>query len=188
MSEKKSVVKKKSPAAKKRAPRAKKAEESVSFVEHKAAEAPKAEHKPHAPKTAKPKLLPQAPVFEGTGRRKTSVAHVYLYKGSGKISVNSKTPEQYFCNRQVLLNMLAKPIKEINVENSFDIQASVFGGGIPSQADAIRMGIARALVAADPKNRVQLRSSDLLRRDPRVKERKKYGLKRARRAFQYTKR
>jgi len=124
----------------------------------------------------------------GTGRRKTSVAAVNLVKGTGKINVNSKPFEEYFVGRQVLISTVLNPLQALNLVNAFDINVQVKGGGIASQADAVRMGIARALVEFDSELRKSLRPLDLLKRDPRMKERKKYGLKRARRAFQYTKR
>lgn len=181
MTEKK-VVKKKitDEAPKKKAPKVKKAETAVSS--HKAQEAT------YTKKEPKVSALPKSGVFEGTGRRKTATAHVYIFKGTGKINVNSKPYTDYFVNRAVSLAIVLKSLRALNVENTYDIEAKVLGGGVPAQADAIRMGIARALVAADPKNRLVLRSLDLLMRDPRVKERKKYGLKRARRAFQFSKR
>ncbi len=138
-------------------------------------------------KTVKVKKTGGAEVC-ATGRRKTATARVFLKRGSGQIIVNSHPFEEYFCKREVLISTVLRPLKELNVLGSFDIEATVLGGGVPSQADAMRMGIARALVAFNSENRKVLRSLDLLRRDPREKERKKYGLKRARRAFQYTKR
>lgn len=150
---------------------------------------PKKTHKeaaePH--QTAKPKKAVIQTSY-GTGRRKTAIARVYIVKGSGKIDVNAKPYQQYFCNRPVLIKIIDRPLKEVNAEGAFDIKAMVYGGGITAQADAVRMGIARALVDFNPENRAVLRKLDLLKRDPRAKERKKYGLKRARKAFQYSKR
>ncbi len=189
MTEKKTTKKTTGEAPKKRAPRAKKAEENaVVQAEAKHVEIKHAEVKPVHKKESKPKLLPKTEVFQGTGRRKTSTAHVYLFRGTGKITVNEKPYEEYFTHRQVALNTILRPFKEMNVIGIYDVTSEVFGGGVWAQADALRMGIARALVNLDPKNRILLRSLDLLRRDPRAKERKKYGLKRARRAFQYSKR
>ncbi len=125
--------------------------------------------------------------FYGTGRRKTAIAKVWLVAGDGKRTVNGKDAKVYFCNRPVLLAQFETPFAAVSA-TAFDLEAEVFGGGVPAQADAIRMGAARALVAYDAKNRKILRSLDLLKRDPREKERKKAGLKRARKAFQYTKR
>jgi len=142
-------------------------------------------------KEAKPKAK-KAPVhsksFIGTGRRKTAVARVKLVKGTGKITVNSVDYKEYFINRALLISCVLSPLKEIGRIGDFDVVALVRGGGVPAQADALRMGIARALVEFDIELRKILRPVNLLMRDPRMKERKKYGLKRARRAFQYTKR
>lgn len=125
--------------------------------------------------------------FYGTGRRKTAIAKVWLTPGSGKRLVNGKEASVYFCNRIVLLKGFEVPFTAVEAP-SFDLNAEVFGGGVPAQSDAIRMGVARALCAFDSKYRKVLRSLDLLKRDPREKERKKAGLKRARKAFQFTKR
>ncbi|MFA4905960.1 MAG: 30S ribosomal protein S9 [Candidatus Margulisiibacteriota bacterium] len=126
--------------------------------------------------------------FYGTGRRKEAKAKVWLSRGEGKIMVNERPYEDYFCKRPVLLNIVNKPLVLLQGGIKFNIDAEVFGGGVPSQADAVRMGIARAVVLALPEKHQQFRTLGLLTRDPREKERKKYGLKRARRAFQYTKR
>lgn len=154
--------------------------------------APKLKKKAHDAEATEASLKnKKKPVHEysyGTGRRKTSIARVYLRKGSGKIFVNSKPVEEYFCNRAILLNAVLSPLKETTLTSAFDINAEVSGGGVCAQADAVRHGIARALVDYDAHMRSVLRPLDLLKRDPRMKERKKYGLKRARRAFQYTKR
>lgn len=126
--------------------------------------------------------------FYGTGRRKEAKAKVWLSRGEGKILVNERPYEAYFCKRPVLLNIVNKPLALLEGGVKFDINAEVFGGGVSSQADAMRLGIARAVVLALPEKHQQFRTLGLLTRDPREKERKKYGLKRARRAFQYTKR
>jgi small subunit ribosomal protein S9 len=146
--------------------------------------APPAHHVARKPKAPKVKLER----FYGTGRRKEAKAKVWISRGEGKIMVNERPYEAYFCNRPVLLNIVNKPLVLLEGGIKFDINAEVFGGGVPSQADAIRMGIARAVVLALPEKHQQFRTLGLLTRDPREKERKKYGLKRARRAFQYTKR
>ncbi|MBU0573006.1 MAG: 30S ribosomal protein S9 [Candidatus Margulisiibacteriota bacterium] len=126
--------------------------------------------------------------ISGLGRRKTSRAKVFLAPGSGKVVVNQKTPEEYFCKRVSLLSSMLEPFRVTGTEGKFDIEVFLSGGGVSAQADAIKMGIARALLEFDPELKQVLRRSDMLRRDPRMKERKKYGLKRARKAFQYTKR
>jgi small subunit ribosomal protein S9 len=151
-------------------------------VEHKPVE-----HKPvhhHKPKKEKVAKI----TFYGTGRRKRATAKVWLTPGSGKITVNQKPFDHYFFGRQILLQTVQMPFVLTETGSAYDVSAKVLGGGNPSQADAMRMGIARALIVANPELRKILRSSDMLRRDPREKERKKYGLKRARRGFQYSKR
>ena len=122
-----------------------------------------------------------------TGRRKEAVARVRLFPGSGKILVNGKPAEEYF-PRQPLQAMLHQPLKAANAEGRFDIVATVIGGGTSGQAGAIRHGIARALSVSDESARPKLHKEGLLTRDPRMKERKKYGHKRARKSFQYSKR
>ena len=123
----------------------------------------------------------------GTGRRKNAVARVRLVQGSGKILVNGLPFEQYF-PRLPLQTIIRQPFKTANVEGRFDVLASVGGGGISGQAGALRLGIARALVELDPEVRILLKRAGLLRRDDREKESKKYGLKKARKAPQYSKR
>jgi len=126
--------------------------------------------------------------YYGTGRRKTAVARVYLRPGKGDIVVNRRTFDEYFPNR-VLKMIIRQPLMLTETNDKFDILVNVDGGGPTGQAGAIRHGIARALLQVDPDaNRLPLRQAGLLTRDPRMKERKKYGLKRARKAPQYTKR
>lgn len=192
--EKKTKAKAKKPAApkKKATKAAHKAEPKTAapVVEVKAPEpvvAAPIEHKPvhhHKPKKEKVAKV----TFYGTGRRKRATAKVWLSPGSGKITVNQKPFDHYFFGRQILIKTAQMPLVLTETVKSFDVDAKVLGGGNPSQADALRMGIARALLVANPELRKVLRSSDMLRRDPREKERKKYGLKRARRGFQYSKR
>lgn len=122
-----------------------------------------------------------------TGRRKTAVARVILKPGQGKITVNSKPFEDYF-PRQLYHSWILRPLKEVNALNKFDIKVKVVGGGPTGQAGAVAHGIARALVSYDESWRSVLREQGLLTRDPRMVERKKYGRKKARRAFQYSKR
>jgi small subunit ribosomal protein S9 len=140
-----------------------------------------------APKPKKEKL-PKGNKYYGTGRRKEATAKVWIKPGSGIFSVNAKPMSEYFCGRKVLEFQAARPLVVTNTQATYDVFAEVFGGGVPGQAGAVSMGIARALLAVSPDFRVKLKREGLLRRDPRMKERKKYGLKRARRAFQYTKR
>lgn len=126
--------------------------------------------------------------FYGTGRRKTATARVRLYKGKdGKLVVNQQRGEKYF-NPSHLVDVVFEPLKLTGMHKSFDISARVSGGGIAAQADAVRHGIARALVAFDVDLKTSLKKAGLLTRDARVKERKKFGLKRARRAPQFSKR
>jgi small subunit ribosomal protein S9 len=122
-----------------------------------------------------------------TGRRKESIARVWLMVGSGKMLVNGKPADEYF-PRKPLQAMLREPLKAANAEGRFDIVASVAGGGISGQAGAVRHGIARALAKNEESVKPALHKEGLLTRDPRMKERKKYGKKRARKGFQYSKR
>ncbi len=125
--------------------------------------------------------------YQGTGRRKTSVARVRLVAGDGEVVVNGRSLEEHFGNAVSLPDLLM-PFRVTNTEGRFNAMVKVEGGGSQGQAGAIRHGIARALLEADPESRLSLRQAGLLTRDPRMKERKKYGLKRARKAPQYTKR
>jgi small subunit ribosomal protein S9 len=126
--------------------------------------------------------------FYGTGRRKTSIARVRLLAGEGEVVVNGRSLEEHFGNA-VDLTDITMPFKVTGTEGRYNAMVKVEGGGHHGQAGAIRHGIARALLQSDPEgSRVPLRQAGLLSRDPRMKERKKYGLKRARKAPQYTKR
>ena len=121
------------------------------------------------------------------GRRKASVARVYLSTGKGEITVNKKKYNDYF-STPILLYKITQPLKAANVEGKFDIKVNVVGGGTTGQADAIKLAIARALCEIDPNNRSTLKPEGLLTRDPRVVERKKPGQKKARKKFQWVKR
>jgi small subunit ribosomal protein S9 len=125
--------------------------------------------------------------YYGTGRRKTSVARVRLYPGAGAVVINGKPLEELFV-RPVHRQAILRPLVVAESQDKFSAQVKVAGGGIGGWAGAIAHGIARALVVADENLRPVLRRNGLLTRDPRVKERKKYGLKRARKGPQYTKR
>ena len=127
------------------------------------------------------------PYFYGTGRRKKSVARVRLYPGSGVITINGRDIDDYF-GLETLKLIVNQPFGVTDTVGKFDIVANVNGGGISGQAGAIRHGVARALVAADENYRPALKAAGFLTRDPRMKERKKYGLKGARRAPQFSKR
>ncbi len=190
MAEKKKTTKAKKKTTTKKKTTSKKKEVKKKPVEVKAAAALPP---PPAPKPAfKPKLkkekAPQGQKYYGTGRRKEAVAKVWLVPGKGSITVNGKDFSQYFCGRKLLEFTVQRPLVVSNVRQSYDVIAEAFGGGNPGQAGAVSLGIARALLEVSPDFRIKLKREGLLRRDPRMKERKKYGLKGARRAFQYTKR
>ena len=125
--------------------------------------------------------------FSGTGRRKTAIARVRRLPGEGEIVVNGRSLEEHFGNA-VNEQDVRMPFRVTGTEGHYNAMIKVEGGGVTGQAGAIRHGIARALLELDEANRVPLRQAGLLTRDPRMKERKKYGLKRARKAPQYTKR
>ena len=125
--------------------------------------------------------------YSGTGRRKTAIARVRLLPGEGEIVINGRSLEEHFGNA-VNESDVRLPFRVTGTEGRFNVMIKVEGGGVTGQAGAIRHGIARALLAGHPDFRASLREAGLLTRDPRAKERKKYGLKRARKAPQYTKR
>ncbi|NLG89692.1 MAG: 30S ribosomal protein S9 [Clostridiaceae bacterium] len=125
--------------------------------------------------------------YYGTGRRKSSVARVRLVPGEGNIIVNDRSLDDYF-GLETLKVIVKQPLVLTGLENKFDIHVNVIGGGFTGQAGAIRHGIARALLKADENLRPVLKKAGFLTRDPRMKERKKYGLKKARRAPQFSKR
>ena len=126
-------------------------------------------------------------VYLGTGRRKSSVARVRLVEGTGKITVNGKDIEEFFA-LETLKVIVRQPLTVTNTVAKYDVVAKVVGGGFTGQAGAIRHGIARALNEANSEYRPALKSNGFLTRDPRMKERKKYGLKKARKAPQFSKR
>ena len=125
--------------------------------------------------------------FYGTGRRKKSIARVRLVEGSGVITINGKSIDEYF-GTEVLKVIVRQPLTATNTTAKYDVVAKVIGGGFTGQAGAIRHGIARALNEANSEFRPALKSNGYLTRDPRMKERKKYGLKKARKAPQFSKR
>ena len=126
--------------------------------------------------------------FWGTGRRKKAIARVRLVPaGSGAIIINDRTLEDYF-PMGTLQYIVKQPLKEVEAEGKYDVLVNVVGGGFTGQAGAIKLGIARALVEAEPNTRPALKKAGFLTRDPRAKERKQYGLKKARRAPQFSKR
>lgn len=128
-----------------------------------------------------------SPLVQATGRRKSSVARVRLYDGTGRMVLNGKSLEEYFPELALRLRVMA-PLRTAELEGRYDINAKIEGGGYTGQSDALRLGIARALVEIDPELRTTLKREGFLRRDARRVERKKYGLRKARRAPQFTKR
>ena len=132
-------------------------------------------------------MYESAPYFYGTGRRKSSVARVRLYQGTGKITINDRDIDDYF-GLDTLKYIVRQPLALTGTDEKFDIVCRVSGGGVTGQAGAIRHGVARALLLSNEEYRPALKAAGLLTRDPRMKERKKYGLKAARRAPQFSKR
>jgi small subunit ribosomal protein S9 len=127
-------------------------------------------------------------VYLGTGRRKSAVARVRLVPGNGQITVNGKPGELYLQFNPAYLADAKAPLETLGLEGEYDILVNAHGGGLTGQADAIRLGVARALCQLDPENRKPLKIEGYLTRDPRAKERKKYGLRKARKAPQFSKR
>ena len=127
------------------------------------------------------------PYFYGTGRRKDSVARVRVYTGTGKITINDRDIDNYF-GLETLKLIVRSPLVLLGLEGKYDVVVRVSGGGVSGQAGALRHGVARALLLASEDNRAILKKAGFLTRDPRMKERKKYGLKAARRAPQFSKR
>ena len=123
----------------------------------------------------------------GTGRRKEAIARVRIVPGTGQWTINSRTLDAYFPNK-VHQQIVSEPFVTLGAEGKFDVIARIGGGGVTGQAGALRLGVARALILVDPENRPSLKKAGFLTRDARVKERKKYGLKKARKAPQYSKR
>lgn len=126
-------------------------------------------------------------LYQGTGRRKQSVARVTLVPGNGEVEVNGRTVKDHF-NREALVRIVEEPFVATGTHGQFDAIVKVYGGGVSGQAGAVRHGIARALLAADDEYRGELKKNGLLTRDPRMKERKKYGKKKARKKSQFSKR
>ena len=123
----------------------------------------------------------------GTGRRKEAVARVRIAPGTGQWRINERSLEDFFPNK-VHQQLISEPLVTLGAEGQFDVTARITGGGVTGQAGALRLGIARALTLVDPENRATLKRAGFLTRDARIKERKKYGLKKARKAPQYSKR
>ena len=148
--------------------------------------APHIEIKPKEKKAKEPKEAKA--VYYASGGRKTSRSRVWISAGNGKIDVNGRPLDQYVAYRDVLVEAVTRPFKITNTFGRYDVLATISGGGIASQAEALRHGISKALTELNPDFRGVLKRDGLLTRDPRIKERKKYGRKRARRRFQYSKR
>lgn len=132
-------------------------------------------------------MAKQSVEYKGLGRRKSSIAKVILVPGTGVVTVNNKSPEEYFPNKLVIQDMM-QPLVVSKTQGTYDVKVKVIGGGFKGQAGAIRLGIARALVETSASLKPELRQAGLITRDARVKERKKFGLYGARRAPQFTKR
>lgn len=128
-----------------------------------------------------------APLVQATGRRKRSVARIRIRPGSGQVTVNGRPVDEYFPSRTQRMRLL-EPLEVAEAAERYDVDATIRGGGISGQAGALRLGIARGLVEIDPERRDDLKKGGYLTRDPRKKESKKYGLKKARKAPQYSKR
>lgn len=126
-------------------------------------------------------------VISSIGRRKTSVARIYMTAGKGEITVNKKNVEDYF-PAGILQTIVRQPLNAVDQDGSFDIKVNVEGGGPAGQAEAIRLAVSRALVELDAEHRPSLKKEGFLTRDPRMVERKKYGRRKARRKFQFSKR
>jgi len=127
-------------------------------------------------------------MYQGTGRRKSSVARVRLVPGTGQLTVNGKPGDLYFQFNANYLSTAKAPLETLGLEGEYDILVNAHGGGLTGQSDSIRLGVARALCQLDPDNRPPLKTEGYLTRDPRAKERKKYGLHKARKAPQFSKR
>ena len=126
-------------------------------------------------------------VIHKIGRRKTAVARVYMKPGSGKVTINKKDLNEYFTT-SILQYKVTQPFALLNLEGAYDLKVNVYGGGITGKAEAIRLAVSRALCEVDVENRAVLKPEGLLTRDPRMVERKKFGQKKARKRFQFSKR
>jgi len=202
MPKKKTEIKKeKEKAPKKKAKKAeeKAVEKTVEMAKEPKVEAQKKAVQPLEPEKAAPvkahvrhvekkKAKEAKATYYGSGGRKTSLSRVWISVGTGRIDVNGRPLDQYVAYRDVLVEAVKRPLKITNTLDRYDVVATISGGGIASQAEALRHGISKALTELNPDFRGALKREGLLTRDPRIKERKKYGRKRARRRFQYSKR
>lgn len=127
-------------------------------------------------------------MYQGTGRRKSAIARVRLVPGSGQLTINGKPGDLYLQFNHGYISAAKAPLETLGLESEYDILVTAEGGGLTGQADSIKLGVARALCQLDPENRKPLKIEGYLTRDPRAKERKKYGLHKARKAPQYSKR
>ena len=160
--------------------------ETEAVAEFDAAVEADAETEAEAAPQPTPVALPNR-LIQTVGRRKQAIVRVRLVPGSGKFTLNGKTLEQYFPNK-VHQQLIREPLVTVERTEMFDVVGTLIGGGISGQAGALRLGIARALIEFEPDDRPALKKAGFLTRDPRAKERKKYGLKKARKAPQYSKR
>jgi small subunit ribosomal protein S9 len=155
------------------------------------AEAGPSEYTTESAESAGPRAAARRPIVtghaSGLGRRKEAIARVRIVPGTGEWKINGRSLESYFPNK-VHQQIVAEPFVTLSAEGNFDVIARIVGGGVSGQAGALRLGVARALILVDPENRPPLKKAGFLTRDPRVTERKKYGLKKARKAPQYSKR
>ena len=133
------------------------------------------------------KLKYNMDIINTVGRRKTSVARLYMRPGKGSFVINGKELDKYFAS-ELLRLIVEQPLKLVDASSSFDFKVNIYGGGLKGQAEAIRLAVSRALVKNDEETRVILKKEGFLTRDPRMVERKKYGRRKARRAFQWVKR
>lgn len=163
----------------KAAPEIEKRPEKAEIAEEKKAEVRHAPEKKRPPKTVQ---------YHGTGGRKTSIARVWMSPGKGNYIINGRPMEKYAVGRKILCSMAIEPFVLTNTLGKYDVIAHVKGSGYASQIGAIRQAVSNAIISANPELRPVLRKAGMLTRDPRVKERKKYGQKRARKRFQYSKR
>jgi small subunit ribosomal protein S9 len=162
--------------------------EKIEKVELVVEKKPEVKHHHVEVKQSFKKNPPKVKYSHATGGRKTSDARVWVSAGSGKYLINGRQMEQYACGRRVLTAMAMEPFMLTNTTGKFDVKSYVTGGGIVSQIGAVRQAVSKAISLANPELRTVLRRAGLLTRDPRVKERKKYGQKRARKRFQFSKR
>ncbi len=132
--------------------------------------------------------MAEAKYTYGLGRRKSATARVRLYKGSGKVTINSKPAEEYLDGNKTLLAEITDPLALVNKQKEYDVSVLVSGGGVSGQVDAIKLGMAKALTVEHSDLRSTLKKAEFLKRDPREKERKKYGLRSARKREQFSKR